>query len=92
VILLHRFYLSLELQRETTIEEALSSWEAGPCRQWRREKMLRDSRQQICEIERHKYLLSQRAGHDIGWEAAARDWIEHHAAAWREWWEEQPDE
>lgn len=36
------------------------------------------------EIERHKYFLSERAGRDIGFEAAAADWLEHHALAYRE--------
>jgi hypothetical protein len=36
-------------------------------------------RQAILE---NKWYLSQRAGHDVGVEAAIRDWLEHHAAAW----------
>jgi hypothetical protein len=35
------------------------------------------------EIERHKYFLSEKRGHDVGWELAARDWELHHAARWR---------
>ena len=35
------------------------------------------------EIERHKYFLSEKAGHDVGWEHAATDWHENHAAAFR---------
>ena len=34
-------------------------------------------------IEEHKYLMSEAAGHDVGFEAAARDWEAHHAARWR---------
>lgn len=90
-VLVHRFYLSLELKREATLEETVRSWESGICLAWRRDKMRRDGQEQLKEIEKHKYFLSQRLGHDAGWEAAARDWIEHHAAAWREWWEEQPN-
>lgn len=35
------------------------------------------------EIERHKYFLSEKAGHDVGWEHAAADWQENHAATFR---------
>ncbi len=36
------------------------------------------------EIERHKYCLSVERGQDVGFEAAAEDWLTHHAQAWRE--------
>ncbi len=29
------------------------------------------------EIERHKYFLSEKAGFDVGWEAAEKDWMEN---------------
>ena len=29
---------------------------------------------EIAEIERHKYFLSEKAGHDVGWEFAEDDW------------------
>jgi hypothetical protein len=37
------------------------------------------SEQEIAEIERHKYLLSEQAGHDVGWEFAEKDWLANHA-------------
>ena len=52
---------------------------------------LRCSPEAASEIERHKYFLSQKFGQDIGWEAAAKDWVEHHAREWRDWWEQQPE-
>lgn len=36
------------------------------------------------EILRHKWLESEKAGHDVGFELALIDWIRHHRAAWRE--------
>jgi hypothetical protein len=39
---------------------------------------------EIAEIERHKYFLSEKAGHDIGWEAAEQDWELHHAEQFRQ--------
>ena len=32
------------------------------------------SQQEITEIERHKYFLSEKAGYDVGWDHAASDW------------------
>lgn len=36
------------------------------------------------EILRHKWIESEKAGHDIGFERALVDWIMHHRAAWRQ--------
>jgi hypothetical protein len=35
------------------------------------------------EILRHKWLESEKAGHDIGFERALVDWIVKHRATWR---------
>ena len=35
------------------------------------------------EILRHKWLESEKAGHDIGFEQALTDWIVKHRASWR---------
>jgi hypothetical protein len=37
------------------------------------------------EILRHKWLESEKAGHDIGLERALTDWIVKHRSAWRRW-------
>jgi len=89
-ILVHRYYLGLELKKEPPLSSAIESWETHFARPWRRQKALRDVAAQLAEIERHKYFLSQKAGRDVGWETAAADWIQSHACAWREWWESQP--
>ena len=34
------------------------------------------------EINRHKWLRSQMLGYDIGFDAAANDWLENYAAHW----------
>jgi hypothetical protein len=34
------------------------------------------------EIARHKWVLSERVGHDVGWEAAKWDWDMHHRQQW----------
>ncbi len=38
---------------------------------------------QAKEIEKHKYLLSEKEGHDVGGIYAATDWIRHHASGYR---------
>ncbi|MBN9692717.1 MAG: hypothetical protein J0M24_20915 [Verrucomicrobia bacterium] len=35
------------------------------------------------EILRHKWIESEKAGYDIGFERALVDWITRHRAAWR---------
>jgi hypothetical protein len=35
------------------------------------------------EILRHKWIESEKAGRDIGFEAALIDWIVHYRAGWR---------
>ncbi|MBF0122484.1 MAG: hypothetical protein HQL21_03610 [Candidatus Omnitrophica bacterium] len=36
----------------------------------------------IDEIERHKWLESEKAGQDIGMEKATRDWLVLHSIPW----------
>ena len=36
------------------------------------------------EILRHKWIESEKAGYDIGFERALLDWIVKHRGAWRE--------
>ena len=36
------------------------------------------------EILRHKWIESEKAGHDIGFEKALLDWVLRHRANWRE--------
>jgi hypothetical protein len=35
------------------------------------------------EILRHKWIESEKAGHDIGFEKALLDWVLRYRAAWR---------
>ena len=35
------------------------------------------------EIQAHKWNLSEKAGHDTGFEAALMDWAQNHRTAWR---------
>lgn len=44
-------------------------------------KLLRNKKV-IQEINRHKWLESEIAGYDIGYQAAAENWLKKHAQAW----------
>ena len=35
------------------------------------------------EILRHKWLESEKAGRDVGFDSALMDWITHHRSGWR---------
>ncbi|MFA6564249.1 MAG: DUF4032 domain-containing protein [Verrucomicrobiia bacterium] len=40
------------------------------------------------EILRHKWLESEKAGHDIGFERALVDWVAKYRTSWRRWRQE----
>lgn len=44
-------------------------------------KLLRNKKV-IQEINRHKWLESEIAGYDIGYQAAAEDWLKNHSQSW----------
>ena len=46
-----------------------------------KKKLLQD-KDVVEEINRHKWLQSELAGHDIGFNQAADDWVKNHAEAW----------
>jgi hypothetical protein len=46
---------------------------------------------QIREILKHKWILSEKAGRDLG-EEAVEDWVRRHAADFREYWKEKASE
>lgn len=46
-------------------------------------KTVERSQQEITEIERHKYFLSEEAGYDVGWDHAANDWEAKYAQEFR---------
>ncbi len=46
-----------------------------------KEELLKDPRA-VEEIKRHLWLESEKAGHDIGFDQAAEDWIARFSAGW----------
>lgn len=43
------------------------------------------------EILRHKWIESEKTGHDIGFEKALLDWIVKHRAGWRSKRQQKPN-
>jgi len=48
------------------------------------EKLLRNKKA-IEEISRHRWIESEKAGYDIGFEKASIDWLEKFSAAWMQY-------
>ncbi len=46
-----------------------------------KQSLLQNS-QVVEEIKRHLWIESEKAGKDIGYDAAARDWLEKYAEPW----------
>ena len=59
----------------------LSSFRKGKAVEFDPKKLLRD-RRVVEEINRHKWLESEIAGYDVGFEKATEDWIANYAQAW----------
>ena len=45
-------------------------------------KKLLENKEVIEEINRHLWIESEKAGHDIGFEKAAEDWLTRFSSAW----------
>ena len=50
----------------------------------RRSSLYREFLAEREEILRHKWLESEKAGHDIGYDRALLDWIMNHRDKWRD--------
>jgi hypothetical protein len=49
----------------------------------RKSSLYREFEAEKEEIMKHKWIESQKAGHDIGFERALTDWIVKHRSKWR---------
>jgi hypothetical protein len=45
-------------------------------------KLLLSNQRAVEEIRRHLWIESEKAGHDIGFDNAAEDWLAKYAKAW----------
>ena len=49
------------------------------------DKKLLQNKKVIEEINRHRWIESEKAGHDIGFETASIDWLERFSKAWMDY-------
>lgn len=75
--------MSKRAGREVTVDEAIEEFLTTHRQEWQRLKFRSDNYTQIQEIERHKWIESEKVGHDIGSVRAALDWTERYAHLWR---------
>ena len=89
-IRVHKYYLSQAAGYDVGLECAVENWKRYHARSWRNERIRREMEIQRREIEKHKWIESERQGADQG-QKAVRDWIDRYAAGWREWCDYQLD-
>ena len=86
----YRWIESERLGYDIGLERAEREWRRKHARAWR-ESLRATSRlhpiveliwTQQAEIEKYKWLESERRGFDIGWERAVREWSRLHYEAW----------
>jgi len=49
------------------------------------DKKLLKNKKVVEEINRHRWIESEKAGHDIGFEQASADWLERFSKAWMQY-------
>ncbi len=82
----HRYFLSQHFCRFFSMEETIQSWLNHHSQLWREEQVRNATLEQLREIEKHKWIESEKAGCDLG-SIAMMDWINKYAESWRRQWE-----
>lgn len=49
----------------------------------RQDPLVEMNRSQLEEIKKYKWIESEKAGRDIGWERAQREWFQKHFPKWK---------
>lgn len=70
-------------RRYTSIEAFMSSTSDQNSELVRESLLYKEFLAEREEILRHKWIESEKAGHDIGFEKALLDWIVKHRSSWR---------
>ena len=47
------------------------------------QSMVEEIRSQVEEINKYKWIESEKAGQDIGWERAYHEWMQEHFPEWK---------
>ena len=88
-VLTHKFFLSEKAGREVGLDYSIMDWKRNHAMKWREARMRQDVAVQFCEMMKHKWIESQKAGHDLGRDALV-DWICKYAKEWRQSREKRP--
>ena len=69
----HKYFLSLEAGTDVGLEYAVRHWLIHHSTTWRQARLQEELDAQRSEIQKHKWIESERAGHDLG-QGAVEDW------------------
>jgi hypothetical protein len=82
--LLHQMSLGFNLRRIVTLHMSNPAKESSSANDLLKNSSLyREFQAEREEILKHKWIESEKAGRDIGFEQALTDWIIKHRASWR---------
>ncbi|MCC6144184.1 MAG: hypothetical protein IT368_10305 [Candidatus Hydrogenedentes bacterium] len=84
----HKYFLSLERGHDVGFEFAKADWISRYAPTWRQARHAQMLAMQRDEINRYKWIESEKARCDLGRDAAL-DWIRKYAKSWREWYERE---
>lgn len=84
----HRQLLAARTGAEVTEQQAMEDWLANCAVRWREDRQARYLAKQREEMLRYKWIESEKAHRDLGRDAIM-DWIQHYAAQWRAWYEQE---
>ncbi|MFP4173442.1 MAG: hypothetical protein ACLFV4_11085 [Candidatus Hydrogenedentota bacterium] len=80
--------LCKESGEDVSYEEAMDDWLDHHATAWREEHQRRVLERQKKEMEKHRWIESEKAQCDLGSKAYI-DWITNYAAQWRSWYERE---
>jgi hypothetical protein len=84
-LLVHKWFLSERAGHDVGEALAIHDWLKHYAASWRKHRLEAELKEQRREMEKHRWIESEKACRDLGSEAY-RDWILRYAAAWREWY------
>lgn len=84
----HKYFMSLQRGKDVGFDAAAHDWLAHYAQAWREARQRRMLAMQREEINRYKWIQSERASRDLGG-AAVLEWIQKYAAHWRDWYENE---
>ncbi|MFO7776184.1 MAG: hypothetical protein R6W89_10325 [Candidatus Hydrogenedentota bacterium] len=80
--------LCKEAGKEVPYEVAMDDWLDNHATAWREEHQRRVMERQKEEMNKHRWIESEKAQCDLGSKAYI-DWIKNYAAQWRSWYERE---